>query len=72
MDLIDITTSGVVIIKKLYVSLIRPTDILEAVALNPSLTQEDLESEVEMLGMHSEFHSIPSLQMILLMSNKEL
>ncbi|KAK6630703.1 hypothetical protein RUM44_002872 [Polyplax serrata] len=50
VDHIDITTSGVVIIKKLYVSLIRPTDILEAVALNPSLTQEDLESEVEMLG----------------------
>lgn len=50
-DTIDVITSGVVVIKKLYVSLIRPTDALEAVALNATLAPEDLENEIEALGL---------------------
>ncbi|EEB10017.1 conserved hypothetical protein [Pediculus humanus corporis] len=49
-DVVDVVTSGVVIIKKLYVSLIRPMDILEAVALNASLSAEEIEHEKEFLA----------------------
>lgn len=46
----EIVTSGVVIIKKSYISLIRPMDSLETVSLNAGLDVEQMHSNIHLFG----------------------
>lgn len=42
----EVVTSGVVIIKKNYISLVRPMDVLESLALNSGVNTRELQRGV--------------------------
>lgn len=46
----ETVTSGVVLIKKSYVSLLRPMDTLETLALNPNMNIDAFRNGIELLG----------------------